>query len=160
MAKISKVWAREILDSRGIPTIEAACQVDTGHIAVASVPAGTSTGSNEALELRDNDQNRYHGKGVLKAVENVNSVLGPSVAGMEVTDQASIDKKLIELDSTENKSKYGANSILSVSISSCKAAAASSGQHLYYWINSLAKNLGLNANIHIPAPELVLIEGG
>lgn len=92
MAKISRIWAREILDSRGIPTVEAACLLDSGHVVVAAVPAGTSTGTHEALELRDSDNPRYLGKGVLKAVSNVNLVLGPAIVGMDPTGQEAIDK--------------------------------------------------------------------
>jgi enolase len=116
MSKISKIWARQILDSRGIPTVEAACQLDTGEVAVSSVPGGSSTGTYEALELRDQDPNEYMGKGVKKAVQNVNDILGPGVWGFDVSDQEKIDGKLIELDGTKNKSKYGANAILAVSL--------------------------------------------
>src|SRR5260221_12493075 len=123
MSKITKVWAREILDSRGTPTIEAACMLDTGHISVSSVPSGASTGAHEALELRDQDNPRYLGKGVLKAVENVNVTLGPATVGMDPTDQINIDKKLVGLDGTENKSKYGANAILAVSEAVAKSGA-------------------------------------
>lgn len=160
MAKIQKVWARQILDSRGIPTVEAACQVDTGHIAVASVPSGTSTGTHEALELRDNDPKRFLGKGVSKAVSNVNEVLGPGVWGLEATDQEKIDRKLIELDGTKNKSKYGANALLAVSVSAAKASALSQNQPLYVWINTLAKRAGIDAKLKVPTPVFVMIEGG
>ena len=160
MPKVSKIWAREILDSRGIPTVEAACQLDTGHTAVASVPSGISTGTYEAVELRDNDQTRYFGKGVLKAVANVNDVLGPSVWGMEATDQTRIDEKLIKTDGTKNKSKYGANAVLAVSVVTAKAAALATNQPLYVWINTLAKKAGIKEEIKLPAPVFVLIEGG
>src|SRR3972149_8950520 len=122
MSKVQKIWARQILDSRGFPTVEAACQLDTNEIAVASVPGGTSTGSYEALELRDNDPTKYVGKGVSQAVANVNQVLGPGVWGLDATDQERVDKRLIELDGTKNKSKLGANAILSVSTACAKAA--------------------------------------
>lgn len=160
MAKISKIWAREILDSRGIPTVEAICQLDTGQVSVASVPSGTSTGTYEALELRDNDSSRFLGKGVLKAVSNVNDVLGPGIWGMEATNQKSIDERLISLDGTNNKSKYGANAILAVSIANMKAAAMAAGKPLYSWINKFAKGMGLKEEIKVPTPVLVLIEGG
>jgi len=123
MAKITKIWAREILDSRGLPTVEAACQLDSGHIGVVSVPSGTSTGTYEALELRDNDPKRYNGTGVLKAVENVNKIICPALIGKDPTAQEEIDGKLISLDGTENKSKLGANAILAVSEVIAKAAA-------------------------------------
>jgi enolase len=160
MAKISKVWARQILDSRGIPTIESACQVDTGEIAVASVPAGTSTGTHEAVELRDNDPTRYLGKGVSKAVNNVNEVLGPGVWGLDTTDQEKIDKRLIDLDGTKNKSKFGANAILSISIVVTKAAALATKQPLYMWINTLAKRMGIKEEVHVPTPIFNMINGG
>lgn len=160
MAKITRVWAREILDSRGIPTVEAACQLDSGHVAVASVPAGTSTGTHEALELRDIKNPRYLGKGVLTAVANVNKVLGPAVIGMDPTDQEGIDSKLISLDGTENKSKYGANAILAVSIAVSKAGAIASKQTLYGWINILAQKVGLKPVMKVPTPIFNMINGG
>ncbi|OGM25569.1 phosphopyruvate hydratase [Candidatus Woesebacteria bacterium RIFCSPHIGHO2_01_FULL_39_32] len=159
-SKISKVWARQILDSRGIPTVEAACQLDTGEISVASVPSGTSTGTHEALELRDNDPQNYLGKSVYKAVSNVNEILGPGVWGLDVEDQEKVDKRLIELDGTENKSKYGANAILSVSVVSVKAASLATRQPLYLWINTLAKRVGIKEEVKVPTPVFVMIEGG
>ncbi|KKR11540.1 MAG: Enolase [Candidatus Woesebacteria bacterium GW2011_GWA1_39_21] len=160
MTKIAKIWAREILDSRGIPTVEAFCQTENGYISVSSVPSGTSTGSSEALELRDNDPKRFHGKGVLKAVDNINSKLGPAFVGDVVEDQVSIDKKLISLDGTKNKSKYGANAILAVSIACIKAAAMSSSTPLYKYVNQLAKTLGINASMKVPTPLFNMINGG
>lgn len=160
MSKISKIWARQILDSRGIPTVESACQLDSGEVAVASVPAGTSTGTYEALELRDNDPQKYLGKGVSRAVANVNDVLGPGVWGLSVDDQDKIDKRLIELDGTKNKSKYGANSILAVSLVTAKAAALSTKVPLYSWVNTLAKREGIKEEMRLPTPIFVLIEGG
>lgn len=160
MSKISKIWARQIIDSRGIPTIEAACQLDTGEVAVASVPGGTSTGTYEALELRDNDPNRYVGKGVSKAVGNINDTLGPGVWGLDVNDQDKIDKRLISLDGTKNKSKYGANAILAVSIVSTKAAALSSKKPLYVWVNTLAKRVGIKEEMGVPTPIFNMINGG
>lgn len=160
MSTIAKIWAREILDSRSIPTIEAACQLNSGHIAVTSIPSGASTGSHEALELRDMDPNRYKGKGVLRAVDNVNKILGPSVVGFDPTDQEKIDKRLRELDGTENKSKLGANSILAVSEAVAKAGAMASNTTLYGWINQLAKKKGLDAKFHVPTPLFNMINGG
>lgn len=160
MSKIAQIWGREILDSRGIPTVETACRLDTGQVAVASVPAGTSTGTHEALELRDQDQKRYLGKGVLKAVETVNSVLGPALVGVEGTDQEGVDNKLKDLDGTENKSKYGANAILSISLAVCKAASLAQKKNLYVWINFLAQRLGLKPTLRIPTPLFNMINGG
>lgn len=160
MAKITRVWAREILDSRGIPTIETACMLDTGFIAVSSVPAGTSTGTHEALELRDTDNPRYNGLGVLKAVENVNSVLGQAVLGMDPSDQFGIDKKLVELDGTENKSRFGANAILSVSEAVSKCGAAVNNRQLYAWIYDLAVKGNITKTAKIPTPLFNMINGG
>ncbi len=160
MAKIKHIWAREILDSRGIPTVEAACLLDTGAITVSSVPAGTSTGSHEALELRDNDNPRYLGQGVLKAVENVNNVLGPAVVGMDATDQLGVDKKLVDVDGTENKSKYGGNAILGVSQVVAKSGAVSANKQLYAWINELAHREGMTQRSKIPTPLFNMINGG
>jgi len=160
MAKIRQVWSREILDSRGIPTVETACMLDNGQVAVSSVPAGTSTGTHEALELRDTGNPRYLGLGVLQAVENVNLVLAPALIGMDPTDQIGIDKKLIGLDGTENKSKYGANAILSVSEVVAKCGAISSGQPLYAWIYSLASKAGITQKVKMPTPLFNMINGG
>jgi enolase len=160
MGKVKNIWAREILDSRGIPTVETACMLETGELAISSVPAGTSTGTHEALELRDSDNPRYSGMGVLKAVNNVNAVLGPAVIGMDATDQESIDKKLIELDGTENKSKYGANAILSISEAVAKCGAISSRQPLYSWIFSLATKYNICKSVKIPTPLFNMINGG
>lgn len=160
MAKITRVWAREILDSRGIPTVEAACLLDSGHVTVSSVPAGTSTGTHEALELRDIDNPRYFGKGVLKAVTNVNKVLGPATVGMDPQNQEEIDKKLVDLDGTENKSKYGANSILAVSMAVAKAGAIAAKLNLYVWISYLGEKIGLKRSLAIPTPLFNMINGG
>lgn len=160
MTKISKIWAREILDSRGIPTVEAFCQTDNGYISVSSVPSGTSTGTAESLELRDNDSQRYHGKGVLKAVNNVNAYLGPALSNMDVNDQINIDKKLISLDGTKNKSKYGANAILAVSIACVKASSMSSSIPLYKYVNQISKAMGISNDIKIPTPLFNMINGG
>ena len=160
MAQIEKVWAREILDSRGIPTVEAAVKLSSGHVAVASVPAGTSTGTHESIELRDQDPNRYLGKGVLKAVQNVNETLGPGVWGLDPIDQSAIDKKLDEIDGTDNKSKYGANATLPISIATTKAAAMEQNKPLYIWVNEMAKKLGLEAQLKVPGTIFNLINGG
>lgn len=160
MSKIAKIWAREILDSRGIPTVEAICQLDNGYVSVASVPAGTSTGSHEALELRDKDNPRYKGLGVLTAVANVNNILGPALVGFDPAEQEAIDAKLIQLDGTENKSKYGANSILSVSIVVLKAASMAQGKNLYVYVNTLAQKIGLKPYLKIPTPIFNMINGG
>ncbi len=160
MAKITKIWAREIIDSRGIPTIEAACQLDTGHVSVSSVPSGTSTGTYEAVEIRDNDAGRYSGKGVLKAVANVNEILGPAVIGMDVVEQEAIDEKIIALDGTNNKSKYGANSLLVISEVVAKASAVELKQSLYLRINSLSEKVGLKIEAHVPTPLYNMINGG
>ena len=123
MGQIVSVHAREILDSRGNPTIEVDVMTASGYFGSAAVPSGASTGENEALELRDGDKSRYLGKGVLKAVHNVNNVIAEEIIGMDVTDQAGIDKKMIELDGTKTKSNLGANAILGVSLAVAKAAA-------------------------------------
>lgn len=160
MSKIKNIWAREILDSRGIPTVETACLLDDGEVAVSSVPAGTSTGTHEGLELRDSQSPRYLGMGVLQAVNNVNTVLGPAVVGMDPTDQESVDKKMIGLDGTENKSKYGANAILSISEVVAKAGAIASQQPLYSWIFALATKYGITQSVKVPTPLFNMINGG
>ncbi len=160
MSTVKHIWAREILDSRGIPTVECYCQLDDGRFATASVPAGTSTGSHEALELRDKDPMRYRGEGVLKACENINTVLGPALVGVDPTHQAEIDQKLISLDGTENKSKYGGNAILAISEVVCKVAALVQGKALYSWINDLAIERGIEKGVKIPTPLLNMINGG
>lgn len=163
MSRISKVWSREIIDSRGVPTIETVLQADTGHTVVSSVPSGASTGKYEAVELRDNDQKRFFGQGVLQAVSNVNQKLGPSIVGMDPVNQAEIDKKLISLDGSPNKGVLGANSILSVSICSAKIGAAVSNMSIYRFINQQAKTLRVlpqDSSMHIPTPVFNMINGG
>lgn len=160
MSKIVKIWAREILDSRSVPTVEAACMLDTGQVSVSSVPSGASTGSHEALELRDGDTNRYRGNGVLKAVENVNMTLGPALVGMDPMDQFAVDKKLVDLDGTPNKSKYGANAILAISEAVSKCGAMVSGKPLYLWINMLCQRGSMNAKMKTPTPLFNMINGG
>lgn len=160
MTTIKRVWAREILDSRGIPTVECYGMLDDGRFATASVPAGTSTGSHEALELRDKDPLRFHGEGVLKAVENINNTLGPALVGLDPVKQPEIDQKLINLDGTENKTKYGANAILAISETVCKLGAIAQNKALYTWINDLAVGRGLKRGVKLPTPLLNMINGG
>lgn len=150
---ITDVWAREILDSRGNPTLEAEVTLEDGTIGRAAVPSGASTGENEAVELRDGDKARYGGKGVLKAVENVNNVLAEEVVGFETTDQIGIDRMMIQLDGTPNKGKLGANAILGVSLAVAKAAAQSLHMPLYRYIG------GTNAKI-LPVPMMNILNGG
>ena len=150
---ITDVWAREILDSRGNPTLEVEVTLEDGTIGRAAVPSGASTGENEAVELRDGDKARYNGKGVLKAVENVNDILAEEVVGFETTDQVGIDKMMIALDGTPNKGKLGANAILGVSLAVAKAAAQSLHMPLYRYIG------GTNAKI-LPVPMMNILNGG
>jgi len=153
MSSIYNIVAREILDSRGNPTIEAEVILESGVIGRAAVPSGASTGENEALELRDGDKKRYLGKGVLKAVKNVNSTIAPKLRGYDVTDQVGIDKLMIELDGTPTKSKLGANAILSVSLACAKAAAQYCGLPLFKYIG------GANAKT-LPVPMMNVLNGG
>lgn len=140
MSKIVDIYAREILDSRGTPTVEVEVKTEKGHIGIFSVPSGASTGSKEALELRDNDE-RYFGKGVQKAVNNVNTTIKKAIVGMEVAHQKEIDTKMIELDGTDNKSNLGANAILGVSIACLKAAASEAGKEVYEFLNPREKKI-------------------
>lgn len=163
MPRISRVWAREILDSRGFPTIECVVQLDTGHVAVSSVPSGVSTGKYEAVELRDGDQKRYAGKGVMSAVTNVNQKLGPAIVGMDPLKQFDIDKKLIEIDGSANKSNLGANAVLAISTTVAKVGAIAANMTLYNWIYELAKQIGCvseGAPTRIPSPIFNMINGG
>ena len=153
MGQIVSVHAREILDSRGNPTIEVDVQTASGYQGRAAIPSGASTGENEAVELRDGDKSRYLGKGVLKAVHNVNNVIAEEVIGMDVTDQAGIDKKMIDLDGTKTKSNLGANAILGVSLAAAKAAALYHGLPLFRYIG------GANA-VTLPIPMMNIINGG
>lgn len=153
MGQIISIHAREILDSRGNPTIEVDVLTASGYQGRAAVPSGASTGENEALELRDGDKSRYLGKGVLKAVHNVNNVIAEELIGMDVTDQAGIDRKMIELDGTKTKSNLGANAILGVSLAVAKAAASYHGLPLFRYIG------GSNA-VTIPVPMMNIINGG
>jgi enolase len=153
MSAIANVIAREILDSRGNPTIEVEIATDLGSIGVAAVPSGASTGVHEAVELRDGDARRYNGKGVMQAVDNVNEELGPELIGMDVTDQLGIDSLLIEIDGTENKGRLGANAILGISLAAAKAAAADLELPLYRYIG------GVNAHV-LPVPMMNILNGG
>jgi len=153
MPYIIDVHAREILDSRGNPTIEVEVETASGAMGRAMVPSGASTGEREALELRDGDKNRFLGKGVLTAVNNVNDILGDVVMGMDVTDQNAIDKKLIEADGTKDKSKYGANAILGISLAVAHAAANFYGLPLYRYLG------GMNAKT-LPVPMMNVLNGG
>jgi enolase len=153
MSLIESVYARQILDSRGNPTIEVDVMTENGLKGRAAVPSGASTGENEAVELRDGDKSRYLGKGVLKAVENVNEVIAPELIGLSVFDQKLIDKIMIELDGTETKGKLGANAILGVSLAVAKAAAEEAGLPLYRYIG------GANAYV-LPVPMMNIINGG
>ncbi len=141
MSKIKNIIAREILDSRGMPTIETKVITEANSIGVFSVPSGASTGEKEALELRDGDTKRYHGKGVLKAVENVNTVIKDALIDMEVQNQKEIDTCLIKLDGTKNKSNLGANAILSVSVACLKAASLENNESLYNYLNKKEKKM-------------------
>jgi enolase len=150
---IAAITAREILDSRGNPTIEVDVETTDGVIGRAAVPSGASTGAHEAAELRDGDKKRYLGKGVRQAVDNVNDTLAPELAGIRVTEQVTIDKLMIELDGTPNKSKLGANAILGVSLACAHAAAATTGLPLYKYVG------GVNARV-LPVPLMNIVNGG
>ena len=151
MSIIKNIKGREILDSRGNPTVEVDVILESGIVATASVPSGASTGINEALELRDNNKDRYMGKGVLKAVSNVNEIIKPKLVGMDVLNQRLIDETLLKLDGTENKSKLGANAMLGVSLACLKAAAKYSNKELYEYIGK---------GTIIPRPMMNILNGG
>ena len=153
MSAIVDVVAREILDSRGNPTVEADVLLESGVMGRAAVPSGASTGDKEAIELRDGDKQRYCGKGVLKAVENINTEIAESIIGLDAAEQAFIDQTMIDLDGTENKSRLGANAILAVSMAVAKAAAEESGLPLYRY-------LGGAARMGMPVPMMNIINGG
>jgi enolase len=153
MSEIIDIYAREILDSRGNPTVEVEVYLDSGAMGRAAVPSGASTGEREALELRDGDKDRYLGKGVTKAVENVNEVITEALIGWEASDQTGIDRKLLELDGTDFKSNLGANALLGVSMACAKAAAEDAGLPLYQYIG------GANAK-ELPLPMMNIINGG
>ena len=151
--EIAEVKALEVLDSRGNPTVQVELVTEDGSVGVASVPSGASTGSFEAVELRDGDKNRFGGKGVLKAVENVNKKIAKKIIGMNVFDQRGLDKALVELDDTPNKGNLGANAILGVSLAAAKAAANALGIELYEYIG------GINAR-ELPVPMMNILNGG
>ncbi len=153
MSEITDVLAREILDSRGNPTLEVDIELASGVTGRAAVPSGASTGENEAIELRDGDKKRYNGKGVLKAVANVNDIIGPELLGYDALDQVEVDRTMIAMDGTENKGKLGANAILGVSMAVAKAAANFLGQPLFRYIG------GTNAKV-LPVPMMNILNGG
>ena len=157
MASIKNIKAREVLDSRGNPTIEADVELDNGVMGSACAPSGASTGSREALELRDKDPARYLGKGVLKAVHNVNTEIRQALIGQDPADQKALDTVMLELDGTENKAKFGANAILSVSLAAAKAAALDAGLPLYAHIAQLNGSTG---NYSLPVPMMNIVNGG
>ncbi|MAV65375.1 MAG: phosphopyruvate hydratase [Candidatus Marinimicrobia bacterium] len=153
MSKIKNIYAREILDSRGNPTVEAEITLENGVFARACVPSGASTGEHEAVELRDKDQSRYFGKGVKNAVKNVNSIIAPRLFGQKVDDQSKIDKTMIELDGTSNKSKLGANAILAVSLASFRAAANNKSVYIF-------ENIYKKSEFILPVPMMNILNGG
>src|SRR3954453_17479438 len=153
MSSIVDVVAREILDSRGNPTVEADVLLESGVMGRAAVPSGASTGTREAIELRDGDKRRYGGKGVLKAVEAVNTEISEAIVGLDATEQSFIDKTLIDLDGTENKSRLGGNAILAVPRAAAKAPSEESGLPLYRYF-------GGSGAMKIPAPMMNVINGG
>ncbi|MCA9520886.1 MAG: phosphopyruvate hydratase, partial [Myxococcales bacterium] len=153
MTQIIEVRAREILDSRGNPTVEVEVYLSTGIFGRAGVPSGASTGEAEALELRDGDAGRYHGKGVEKAIENINGTIAPAVVGLDALDQIDVDQTMLALDGTPNKSRLGANAILGVSLATARAAAESLGVPLYRYLGG--------AHSHVmPIPMMNILNGG
>jgi enolase len=157
MSKISKIISREIMDSRGNPTVEADVYLESGAMGRAAAPSGASTGSREALELRDGDKSRYLGKGVLKAVAAINDNIAPALIGKDPLAQAEIDQIMIDLDGTENKEKFGANAILAVSLAVAKAAAIAKGVQLFEHIADLNGTPGVYS---LPLPMMNIINGG
>src|SRR3989338_8314247 len=153
MSYISQIHARQILDSRGNPTVEVDVITQNGILGRAAVPSGASTGKHEAVELRDGDKGRFMGKGVLKAIQNINTVISEELLGAYVLDQTLIDKTLIDLDGSENKGNLGANAILGVSLACAKAASEEAGIPLYNYIG------GVNANL-LPIPMMNILNGG
>ncbi len=153
MSFITDIIARQVLDSRGNPTVEVDVHTSEGIVGRAAVPSGASTGKHEAVELRDGDKKKYHGKGVQKAISNVNEIIAEELYGQDVTDQKGLDKLMLEMDGTPNKAKLGANAILAVSLASAKAAAQSLGMPLYRYIG------GVNANT-LPVPMMNILNGG
>src|SRR6516165_3744525 len=153
MSAIVDIVGREILDSRGNPTVECDVLLESGTMGRAAVPSGASTGSREAIELRDGDKSRYLGKGVLRAVENINTEVSEAVMGLEANEQAFLDRTLIDLDGTENKARLGANALLAVSLAVAKAAAEEAGLPLYRYVG------GVEAHV-LPMPLLNVLNGG
>src|SRR3954471_9694268 len=153
MSAIREIKGRQILDSRGNPTIEAEVLLESGARGRAAVPSGASTGEKEAIELRDGDKKRWMGKGVSKAVANISKVIAPELLGQDAFDQAAVDRAMVELDGTKTKGRLGANAILGVSLAVAKAAAAESGQPLYRYLG------GANART-LPVPMMNIINGG
>jgi len=151
--KVTRVHARQVLDSRGNPTVEVEVELDSGALGRAAVPSGASTGQFEAVELRDGDKTVYLGKGVLRAVDNVEREIGPALTGVDAGDQGAVDRLLLELDGTPNKSRLGANAVLGVSLAAAKAAAAEAGVPLYRWIG------GEEARV-LPVPLMNVVNGG
>jgi enolase len=155
--KIVSVRGRQVLDSRGNPTVEAEVRLASGATGRAAVPSGASTGEHEALELRDGDKSRYVGKGVLKAVANINGAIAAGIAGADAADQRALDRRMIELDGTPNKGKLGANAILAVSMAAARAAAAAAGQALYKYLSGYSTVKGANV---LPVPMMNILNGG
>ena len=153
MSAIVDIVGREILDSRGNPTVECDVLLESGVMGRAAVPSGASTGSREAIELRDGDKSRYLGKGVLKAVEHINTEISEAVLGLDASEQAFLDKTLIDLDGTENKSRLGANAMLAVSMAVARAAAEESGLPLYRYLGGMG-------SMQLPVPMMNVINGG
>ncbi len=154
--KIKKIEAYEILDSRGNPTVKCRVELSDGVSGEAAVPSGASTGKYEALELRDGDPKRFWGKGVLKAVKNVNQIIAPKLVGLKADQQAKIDQLMIDLDGTENKSRLGANATVAVSMAACAAAAKSQKKELYQYFGELQGN----SKFDLPQPQILILEGG
>ena len=153
MSEIKNIYAREIIDSRGNPTVEADIELSSGSFGRAAVPSGASTGALEALEMRDGDSHRFLGKGVSQAVEIVNTTINNALQGLDATDQVLIDQTMLELDGTDNKSKLGANSILAVSLATAQAAAAHQNQPLYQYLDT-------GNGLIMPVPMMNIINGG
>lgn len=160
MSLITRVHARQVLDSRGNPTVEVDVTTDTGKCGRASVPSGASTGSREALELRDGDKTRYMGKGVLKAVDNINKIIAPTLIGKSVLEQRALDELMIRLDGTENKEKLGANAILGVSMAACRAGALERNKPLYRYLSEDLKVPNPVGKMRLPTPLMNIINGG
>ncbi|MCA9398059.1 phosphopyruvate hydratase, partial [candidate division WWE3 bacterium] len=157
MSKITSIHARQILDSRGNPTVEVDVTLDDGSFGRAAVPSGASTGEREAIELRDQDKTRFNGKGVSTAVNNINTTINDKLIGSDAINQESIDQQLIDLDGTKNKKNLGANAILGVSMATAKAAAQSQGMPLYQYFRTLSNT---KAPLTLPLPMMNIINGG